>query len=361
MFPTFARSVVALCLLASALLIGGASGPAEAQQKAKVTKLLATGLQIGHLREYVAKGLGFYDAEGLDVTLQPAQGSATQIQYMLAGKGSFGSIDMHMAVELQKKGAVRFVSPYSHFQSGVYRIGTLDKSPIKSVAEFKGKRVGVPTKASGAYTFLLAAARQNGVREADMQIIPVTFGPAALEALLRGRIDAIATTNTAFNTIRYAGMQSADWELRELSVPMNAWPTNAIMVTDREIKNERAMVVGALRAFAKAQVFIEANLGAALEIAQGLYPELVREEDKPRQLQLLKWSIAEFWSSERSRDKPLGWFDLDRWAGTEKYYKEEGLIGPNDSIHSVIDTSLLDEINQFDREEIRHKARNWKK
>jgi hypothetical protein len=121
------------------------------------------------------------------------------------------------------------------------------------------------------------------------------------------------------------------------------------------------MVVGALRAFAKAQVFIETNLEAALEIASKRYPELVREEDKPRQLQLLRWSIAEFWSSERSAGKPLGWFDLERWAGTEKYYKEEKLIGPDDSLRSVIDTSLLDEINAFDRESIRRQAREWKK
>jgi NitT/TauT family transport system substrate-binding protein len=343
------------------LLLGAVTPVAAAQEKTKVTKLLATGVQIGHLREYVAKGAGFYEAEGLDVTLQPAPGSATQIQYMIAGKGSFGSIDMHMAVELPKKGNARLVSPYAHFQSGVYRIGTLEASPIKRVGDFKGKRVGVPTTASGAYTFLLAAARQEGVREADMQIIPVTFGPAAVEALLRGRIDGVATTNTAFNTLRYLGMQSPDWKLREIVVPMNAWPTNSIMVTEDEIKNQRGTVIRALRAFSKSQIFIETNLEAAVEIARRLYPELVRDEDKPRQLQLLRWAIADSWTSERSRGKPLGWFDLERWAGTEKYYKDEGLIGPDDSVRSVINTSLLDEINHFDKEQVRQMARNWKK
>jgi NitT/TauT family transport system substrate-binding protein len=354
--------VARVASLAIALaLLGYAFAPAAGQEKTKVTVLLATGIQIGHIREYVAQGLGFYEAEGLDVALQPAPGSSTQIQYMIAGKGSFGSIDMHMAVEMQKKGDVRLVSPYSHFQSGVYRLGVLDSSPLKGPSEFKGKRIGVPTKASGAYTYLVAAARQAGVREADMEIIPVTFGPAALEALLRRRIDAIATTNTAFNTLRYAGMQAPDWKLRELVVPMSDWPTNATMVTESQLKNQRKTVVGTLRAFAKAQVFIETNLEAALEIARKRYPELVREEDKPRQTQLLRWSMAEFWSSSRSADQPLGWFDLERWAGTEQYYKDEKLIGPNDSIRSVIDTSLLAEINAFDREPIRRQARDWKK
>jgi ABC-type nitrate/sulfonate/bicarbonate transport system substrate-binding protein len=194
-----------------------------------------------------------------------------------------------------------------------------------------------------------------------MQIIPVTFGPAAVEALLRGRIDGVATTNTAFNTLRYLGMQSPDWKLREIVVPMNAWPTNSIMVTEDEIKNQRSMVIRALRAFSKSQIFIETNLEAAVEIARRLYPELVRDEDKPRQLQLLRWGIADSWTSERSRGKPLGWFDLERWAGTEKYYKDEGLIAADDSVRSVINASLLDEINNFDKEQVRQMARSWKK
>lgn len=48
--------------------------PAGAQEK--VTALLAVGIQVAHIREFVAKQMGFWAEERLDVTLQPAQGSA---------------------------------------------------------------------------------------------------------------------------------------------------------------------------------------------------------------------------------------------------------------------------------------------
>ena len=63
---------------------------------------------------------------------------------MTAGKGTVGSIDMHMVLELRKKG-ITLVSPYSPFQKGVYRIGELEGGPVTTIADLKGKRVGVTT------------------------------------------------------------------------------------------------------------------------------------------------------------------------------------------------------------------------
>jgi NitT/TauT family transport system substrate-binding protein len=344
------RSRVLAALLLAALV--GAAVPAAAQEK--VTTLLATGIQIGHIREFVAKQL-FYAEEGLDVTLQPAQGSAQQLQYMTAGKGTLGSIDMHMVLELRKKG-VKLVSPYAHFQKGVYRIGVLEGGPVKTLADLKGKPVGVPTKSSGAFPFLLAAAREAGVQEADMEIIPVTFGPAAAQALVARRIAAISTTTGGYNSIRWVGEQSKDWKLREIKVPMNAWPTNALVVTEDQARNQRKMVVGLLRGFAKAHVFVTASPEAALDVTQKLYPELVQDKDKPRLAQILRWGMDDMWTSDRGRDRPLGWFDPEAWAGTERYYKTEGMIDKDQSLKEIIDESFVAEANSFDKEKIRKMA-----
>jgi ABC-type nitrate/sulfonate/bicarbonate transport system substrate-binding protein len=274
---------------------------------------------------------------------------------MTAGKGTLGSIDMHMVLELRKKG-IKLVSPYSHFQQGVYRIGVLEGGPVNAIADLKGKPVGVPTKSSGAYPFLLAAARQHGVQESDMQIIPVTFGPAAAQALAQRRIAAISTTTGSYNAIRYVSEQSKDWKLREIRVPMNAWPTNALIVTEDEAKNKRHMVVGLLRGFAKAHVFVTTSPEAALDAVQQLYPELVQDKDKPRLAQIIRWGIDDMWLSERAKDKPLGWFDPEAWRGTEQYYKDEGLIDKEQSLREIIDESFLAAANDFDKEKIRKMA-----
>jgi NitT/TauT family transport system substrate-binding protein len=338
-----------------------APGPATAQQKTQVTQLLAIGIQLGMIREFVAKGMGFYDEEGLEVTLQPAPGSATEIQYMTAGRGTLGSIDVHMAVEQRKAlQGLKMKAVFANLQSGVYRIATIDGRPIKSPKDFKGKTFGVPTQASGSFPFLVAVAKQAGVAESDMTIVPVGFGPSSADALIRGRVDAISTVFTAINDLRYLSGTQGQWKLAEIEVPQNAWPTNAMMITDEEAKNKRPMVIGMLRAFAKAHLFVDTNVEAALKVAQKLYPELVRDSDIPRQAQLLRWAMEQNYAMPKYKDKPIGYFDPEAWAGTEQYYKAAGLIGPNDTIKDVIDTSFLADANAFDKDKIRKLANDYK-
>lgn len=335
--------------------------PVAAQQKTQATQLLAIGIQLGHLREFVAKGLGFYDEEGLDVTLQPAPGSSTEIQYMTAGRGTLGSIDVHMAVEQRKlPQGLKMRAVFSNLQSGVYRIATIEGRPIKGPSDFRGKTFGVPTQASGSYPFLVAVAKQAGIAESEMTIVPVGFGPSSADALIRGRVDAISTVFTAVNDLRYLGRTQNEWKLAEIVVPQNAWPTNAMMITDEEARTKRPMIVGMLRAFAKAHLFVDTNPLAALKVAQKLYPELIRDADIPRQLQLLRWSMEESYALEKYKDKPIGYFDPEAWAGTEQYYKAAGLIGPDDTVKDVIDVSFLPEANAFDKDKIRRMANEYK-
>lgn len=44
-----------------------AARAANAQAKTPATQLLAICIQLGHIREFVAKGMGFCDEEGIDV------------------------------------------------------------------------------------------------------------------------------------------------------------------------------------------------------------------------------------------------------------------------------------------------------
>jgi len=199
------RAAIALALALGVVVVGA---PAYAQGKTKVTALLAIGIQLGHIREFVAKGMGFYDEEGLDVNLQPALGSSREIQYMIAGTGTAGSIDMHMIVKLRKKGGKRLVAVYSHLQAGVYRLGVIEGGPMKSLADLKGKRAGVPTKSSGTYPFLLAAAKLVGLKEADFEIVPVGFGPSSSQALIRGKIQLLSATISGINNLRYLAQLS---------------------------------------------------------------------------------------------------------------------------------------------------------
>jgi NitT/TauT family transport system substrate-binding protein len=339
----------------------GCAEPASAQQKMQATQLLAVGIQLSAIREFVAKGMGFYDEENIEVQLVPALGSATEIQFMTAGRGTLGSIDVHMAVQQRTQpGGIKLRSVFSNLQSGVYRIGMLEEAPIRAPADLKGKKVGVPTKASGSFEFVRTVAKLAGVAEADMEVIPVGFGPAAADSVTRKRIDVLSTVFPDFNNLRYLADTQGQFKFRELKVPQNAWPTNALMITDDEAKNKRPMIVAMLRGFVKGHVFVTENPRAALMVSKKLYPELVRDDDFERQLIFVKWSLEEAYDMPQYRHLPVGAFDLKAWEGTERYYKDAGLIGPNDKLADVIDQSFIAEINNFDKERVRKMARDYK-
>src|SRR5271169_576374 len=100
------------------VLVTGVIGQtAGADDKIPVTELLAVGIQTAAIREMVAKSVGFYDEEGIDVKLVPALGSATEIQYMAAGRGTLGSIDVDMAVRQHKQpGGTKLHAVYANLQ-----------------------------------------------------------------------------------------------------------------------------------------------------------------------------------------------------------------------------------------------------
>lgn len=358
------KRVLSRVIMAVAVVAMGVTSmdnPAAAQPRKDVTLLLAIGIQLGHIREFVAHGLGFYEEEGLNVSLQPSPGSSQQIQYMLAGQGTGGSIDMHMIVGLRKKEPGKpMVAVYSHLPASVYGIGVLEGGPVQKLEDLKGRTAGVPTRASGTYPFLLAAARLANLSEDDFEIVPVGFGPTASQALISGRIQLISATISGLNMLRYLSNTTDAWKFRRIEVPMDAWPTNAMIFTKDEVENERDKVVGVLRAFAKAHVFVSENPEAALRIVQKQYPELVEERDMERNIQLVKWSMEETYSTPATRAHPLlGWFDPDVWNGTDRYYKEMGLIEQDQSVWDVVDQSLLEAANDFDKEAIRKMAREY--
>jgi ABC-type nitrate/sulfonate/bicarbonate transport system substrate-binding protein len=62
-------------------------------------------------------------------------------------------------------------------------------SPIKTVADLKGKTIGINGFSTTGHLELLTALEKNGMTDADVNIIPVTF-PAMQQTLEAGKIDA---------------------------------------------------------------------------------------------------------------------------------------------------------------------------
>ncbi len=127
-------------LLTTALLAGFAAGGAQAADD--VTLQLKWVTQAQFAGYYVAKEKGYFEAEGLNVTIMPG-GPDIAPEQVIAGGGADVIVDwMPAALAAREKGLalVNIAQPFKH--SGLM-LTCLKESGVATPADFKGKTLGV--------------------------------------------------------------------------------------------------------------------------------------------------------------------------------------------------------------------------
>jgi NitT/TauT family transport system substrate-binding protein len=113
-----------------------------AQAADKLTLQLKWVTQAQFAGYYVAQDQGFYDAEGLDVTIKPGGPDVAPAQ-VIAGGGADVVLDwMPSALATREKG-VNLVNIAQPFKSSGMMLTCRKDTGIKSPADFKGKTLGV--------------------------------------------------------------------------------------------------------------------------------------------------------------------------------------------------------------------------
>ena len=172
---------------ATAALAGLACmGSADAQEIVRLG--LAVPNNAGYVQFYAADALGFYKDAGVKPEITIYRGGAASQEAMSAGAADlityFGA---GVGLAVSKGAKEKIVATVDSTPHGWHFL-VLDKSPIKSLKELDGKKVGVATKAGTADMFALWIADTNG---AKIQTIPVGGG-GMVPALQGGQVDAIA-------------------------------------------------------------------------------------------------------------------------------------------------------------------------
>ncbi len=129
-------------LVLIALAAGITVSSSLAQAADKLTLQLKWVTQAQFAGYYVAQDQGFYDAEGLDVTIKPGGPDVAPAQ-VLAGGGADVVLDwMPSALATREKG-VNLVNIAQPFKSSGMMLTCRKDTGIKSPADFKGKTLGV--------------------------------------------------------------------------------------------------------------------------------------------------------------------------------------------------------------------------
>jgi len=307
---------------------------------------------------YLAEELGYLEEEGLDVTLEAADGSSGAIQQLIAGNAD-AALPAPGAFLTGVASGQPLKWIYSLQYSNIFTLVARADAGISSVADLSGKRVGVSELSGGEVPLVRAVLRDAGLSEGqDVELVPVGEGSAlTIEALESGQVDAYSSSVFDIAAIEAAGV--------ELSVilPEDAagYPADGVVTSEETLSSRHDDLVGFLRAASKAIVFAAANPEAALEILAEVAPEAFEDEDLARRFFEVSTNLTT--PPAELSGQPTGSHNL---AGFQEYHdfllqgsEEEGALPEPVDLGVALDDSLLEEANDFDRAAVEEEAANY--
>lgn len=167
---------------------GEATDDAGGGKTKKVTLSLDFAVDGLHAPFFVAKEKGCFENEGLDVDIQPGQGSSATVKVVGAGQAQFGLADAGTVVKsIGDDVPVKAVGVLLERTPAV--VVAKKDSGITEPADLEGKSYGDAEEASTGVLFpaFLAA---NELAEGDVRFVGMTF-PARVPALQGGQVDTI--------------------------------------------------------------------------------------------------------------------------------------------------------------------------
>jgi NitT/TauT family transport system substrate-binding protein len=239
-------------ILCAASLLLAAVLPAHALEKVVLAIPTTVGSQYSDL--LYGKELGFFAEEGIELELAGFTGGTSVVVPQLVNKSvlfGLGESSLLIANAAKKTPLpVRFV--YNYLASTVYDYAVRSDSPVKSVADLKGKRVGVVSMAAGNVMMTKAQFQEHGLSvPKDVALVPVGSGPAAWKQLQEGKVDALNLWASEDAKMILSGLA-----IRRIPHSDRLRPifSSAMMAHLDTIKERPQLVAGMGRAMAKSSV-----------------------------------------------------------------------------------------------------------
>jgi len=339
--PPFVAQIVALSLFGS--------GVAWSAEKVRILIPVRT-IDEAFSPFVVAKEKGYFDAEGYDVALLAVGGSNEAALQVSSGNAEVGAASPGEAVIGIQSGQLKIRYYYDMYYANIWSVAVLPDSPIKTLADLKGKKLGVQSMGSAGTTFAKAFVKDAGLDpQRDISFLPIGLGAQAITSVRQQLVDGVIFWDAALAKLAFSGLK-----LREVPAPANlrTLPDVGLLARNDTIEKNPKMLIGIARAVAKGYDFSMANPEAAVLITWKAYPEA--RSKNPDAADALAEGVAvnqgrlAIWNSEKIGAKH-GLFVRADWQRLLQFLKDQGAMPDVPPVDSVITGQFIDQINIYDR------------
>lgn len=271
-----------------------------------------------------AEAGGFFDREGLKITIEQGRGSAMAVQQVVAGNALLsrtGGVDHIKAVmgqnaPLVSVGTIAQASPF-------FVISHADK-PIRGPADMKGKTIGILSQAGATDNLLDIMLVQAGLTKDDIKKELAGNSPAGFALIERGRIDAYITSIGPVVALREQGAKALFWNT-DAHAPV---PGQCYIATREAAARNGDTIVRFLRAVKRSaeDMFTDADLSRTLQRLEKF--EIAEMKDRKVAALILKEDMKGWVSRGRENMLRNG---VAEWAKAAEIMAKVGIVPAGDA------------------------------
>ena len=251
-------------LLAGLMIVAlAASLDAQAPQAPKKLTLAmaVTPPNLVHIPPYLAKDLGYFKEEGLDVEIVSFEGGVGSLRTVMAGSIDLALTSGDPPILARVQGAqLKMVYSTSPRLEAVMTV----QGSIKEVKDLKGKTLGIQEPNGFADLFSRRLLARAGIKPDEVQFIS-TSTAGRVPALVTGQVDTgVLHVEQAIRAIK------RNPNLRNLANFWEMFPDafyNVIVAQEKTIKEKPDVLEAFIRAVIKANRYIYKNKKGALDAA----------------------------------------------------------------------------------------------
>jgi NitT/TauT family transport system substrate-binding protein len=192
---------------------------AQSPEKPRLTIAVGGKNLLYYLPLTVAESLGYFKAEGLDAQIVDFAGGSQALRAVVGGSADVVSGAFEHTINMQAKGQrLRAFALQGRAPQIVLAVNRKTMPGFKSVADLKGRKIGVTAPGSSTNIMANYVLAKAGLKPSDVSFIGVGATNAAIAAIRQGQIDAIAHLDPVITILERAGDIQVVTDTRNVAV-----------------------------------------------------------------------------------------------------------------------------------------------
>jgi NitT/TauT family transport system substrate-binding protein len=208
-----------LLLAGAATVVAPSWVQSQTLERRKVTIAVGGKNLLYYLPLTIAEQLQYFEAEGLEVSIVDFAGGSQALRAVVGGSADVVSGAFEHTVNMQAKGQpLRAFVLQGRAPQIVLGVSTKTMSSYKSVADLRGKKIGVTAPGSSTNVMANFVLAKAGLKPTDVSIVGVGASSGAVAAMRSGQIDAISNLDPMITILARAGDIKIVSDTRDVAV-----------------------------------------------------------------------------------------------------------------------------------------------